>query len=77
MPEEKTKAKIKKSRYGPYTEEVIKHFRNPKNMGEIEDADALAKVGSPICGDELWVYLKIDKKAVKALPAVPVKRKAG
>ncbi len=61
MPEEKTKAKIKKSRYGPYTEEVIKHFRNPNNMGEIEDADSVAKVGSPICGDELWVYLKIDK----------------
>ena len=66
MPEEKSKTKIKKSqikksRYGPYTEEVIKHFRNPKNMGTIEDADAVAKVGSPICGDELWVYIKVDK----------------
>ena len=61
MPEEKTKAKIKKSRYGPYTKEVIKHFRNPKNMGIIEDADAVAKVGSPICGDELWIYIRIDK----------------
>jgi nitrogen fixation NifU-like protein len=53
--------KIKQSRYGPYTEEVIRHFRNPKNMGEIKDADTIAKVGSPICGDELWLYLKIDK----------------
>jgi nitrogen fixation NifU-like protein len=59
MDEQKTG--IKKSRYGPYTEEVIKHFRNPKNMGEIKDADTIAKVGSPICGDELWLYLKIDK----------------
>lgn len=54
--------KAKKSRYGPYTEEVIRHFRNPKNMGEIKDADTIAKVGSPICGDELWLYLKIEKK---------------
>lgn len=66
MPEEKTKAKIKKSRYGPYTEEVIKHFRNPKNMGVIEYADAVAKVGSPICGDELWIYIKVDKKNDKS-----------
>ena len=55
------KAKMKKSRYGPYTEEVIEHFRNPKNMGELEGADAVAKVGSPICGDELWLYIKVDK----------------
>jgi len=55
------KAKVKKSRYGPYTEVVIRHFRNPKNMGEIEDADAMGKVGSPICGDELWLYIKVDK----------------
>jgi len=61
MPEENPRAKIKKSRYGPYTEVVIKHFRNPKNMGEIEDADAVSKVGSPICGDELWLYIKVDK----------------
>jgi nitrogen fixation NifU-like protein len=51
----------KMSRYGPYTEEVIKHFRNPQNLGEIEGADAVAKVGSPICGDELWLYIKVDK----------------
>lgn len=55
------KAEIKKSRYGPYTEEVIRHFRNPKNMGELEDADAVSKVGSPICGDELWLYIKVGK----------------
>jgi nitrogen fixation NifU-like protein len=63
VPEEKNpnKAKVKKSRYGPYTEEVIEHFRNPKNMGAMDDADAVAKVGSPICGDELWLYIKVDK----------------
>lgn len=62
MAEEKIeKAKVKRSRYGPYTKAVIKHFRNPQNMGKIEDADAVAMVGSPICGDELWLYIKVDK----------------
>lgn len=60
MAEEK-KDEAKQKRYGPYTEEVIKHFRNPKNMGEMKDADAVAKIGSPICGDELWLYLKVEK----------------
>jgi len=57
----KEKAEVKTSRYGPYTEEVIENFRNPKNLGELKDADATAKVGSPICGDELWLYIKVDK----------------
>ena len=55
------KTEMKKSRYGPYTEDIVEHFRNPKNMGTIEDADTVSKVGSPICGDELWLYLKIEK----------------
>jgi NifU-like protein involved in Fe-S cluster formation len=53
MSDEPKKAEMKKSRYGPYTDVVIDHFRNPRNLGEIADADAVAKVGSPICGDEL------------------------
>lgn len=48
-------------RFGPYTERVISHFRNPRNMKEMKDADSVAKVGSPMCGDELWIYLKIEK----------------
>lgn len=55
------KAEMKKSRYGPYTDVVIDHFRNPRNYGELADADAVAKVGSPICGDELWLYIKVGK----------------
>jgi nitrogen fixation NifU-like protein len=54
-------------RFGPYTAEVISHFRNPRNMGEMKDADAIAKVGSPMCGDELWIYLKIEKNADEKL----------
>ena len=58
---EPPKAEVKKSRYGPYTDVVIDHFRNPRNYGELADADAVAKVGSPICGDELWLYIKVGK----------------
>lgn len=45
-----------------YTEEVMEHFRDPKNMGEIEDPDATAKVGNPTCGDYMEVYLKVGER---------------
>ena len=44
-----------------YTEKVLEYFRNPKNMGEIENADAVGKVGSMACGDVMHLYLTIDK----------------
>ena len=37
-------------------------FKSPKNIGEIKNADAIGKVGNPVCGDLMWLYLKIDKK---------------
>lgn len=43
-----------------YTEKVIEHFQNPKNVGEIENADAVGQAGSPQCGDTTTVYLKLD-----------------
>jgi len=42
-----------------YTEKVMEHFLHPKNVGEIEDADAVGEVGSMQCGDLLKLYLKI------------------
>ncbi|MHA2174006.1 MAG: iron-sulfur cluster assembly scaffold protein [Candidatus Hodarchaeales archaeon] len=45
---------------GMYSKEVMDLFANPKNMGEIENASAIGKVGNPVCGDIMWVYLKID-----------------
>ncbi|WP_438315555.1 Fe-S cluster assembly scaffold protein NifU [Candidatus Caldatribacterium sp. SIUC1] len=42
-----------------YTEKVLEHFRNPRNVGRIEDADGVGKVGNPVCGDVMVVYLKI------------------
>lgn len=45
-----------------YTDKVKEHFINPKNVGEIENADAEAMTGSIVCGDALKLTLKIDKK---------------
>jgi nitrogen fixation NifU-like protein len=44
----------------PYSELVMEHFRHPRNVGRIEDADAKAMEGSPACGDMVAVYLKVD-----------------
>ena len=44
-----------------YTEKLMDHFLNPRNVGEIEDADAVAEVGNITCGDALKIYLKLDK----------------
>lgn len=44
----------------PYSEIVMEHFRNPQNVGRIEDADAKSVEGSPACGDMVAVYLKVD-----------------
>lgn len=44
-----------------YSEKVMKHFQNPHNMGELEDADAVGKVGNPKCGDVMWIYIKVGK----------------
>jgi nitrogen fixation NifU-like protein len=44
----------------PYSETVMEHFRHPRNVGRIEDADAKAVEGSPACGDMVAVYLKVD-----------------
>ncbi|MBO4344117.1 MAG: iron-sulfur cluster assembly scaffold protein, partial [Victivallales bacterium] len=43
-----------------YTPNVMEHFLNPRNVGEIEDADAVAEVGNITCGDAPKLYLKLD-----------------
>jgi len=45
----------------PYSETVMEHFKNPHNVGRIEDADAHSVEGSPACGDMVAVYLKVDE----------------
>ena len=44
-----------------YTEKVLDHFRNPRNMGEIENADGFGRVGNPVCGDLMFMYIKVAK----------------
>ena len=43
-----------------YTETVIEHFRNPHNMGKLEDYSAIGKVGNIVCGDVMWLYIKVE-----------------
>lgn len=43
-----------------YTEKVMDHFRNPRNVGVIEDADGVGEVGNTVCGDIMKIYLKIE-----------------
>ena len=42
-----------------YSEKVMEHFRNPRNMGEIPDADGVGTVGNPVCGDLMTIYIKV------------------
>jgi len=44
-----------------YSKTVLENFKNPKNMGEIKEADGVGKVGNPRCGDVMWVYIKVGK----------------
>ncbi len=52
-----------------YTDKVMDYFKNPKNVGEIENPDAMGEVGSIVCGDALRLTLKVDKKTGKITDA--------
>jgi nitrogen fixation NifU-like protein len=47
--------------YQTYTKKVVKHFKCPKNLGKIENADGFGKAGNQICGDEMFLYIKVKK----------------
>lgn len=47
-----------------YSEKVMDHFANPRNVGEIPDADGVGKVGNPQCGDVMWLYIKVKDNII-------------
>ena len=47
-----------------YSEKVMDHFMNPRNVGEIADADGIGEVGNTVCGDIMKMYLKIENNII-------------
>ncbi|HOC02729.1 MAG TPA: Fe-S cluster assembly scaffold protein NifU [bacterium] len=48
-----------------YTEKLLDHFKNPRNMGRIENPDGIGKVGNPVCGDVMWIYIKVKDNRIE------------
>ncbi len=48
-----------------YTEKLMDHFRNPRNMGRIENADGVGTVGNPVCGDVMKLYIKVKDNRIE------------
>jgi len=48
-----------------YSDKVLDHFRNPRNVGEIEDADGVGTVGNPVCGDMMSIYIKVKDNSIE------------
>ncbi len=48
-----------------YSEKVMEHFYNPRNVGVLEDADGVGKVGNPVCGDMMELFIKVADDTIK------------
>jgi len=48
-----------------YTDKVMDHFKNPRNMGELPDADGVGTVGNPTCGDLMTMYIKVKDNHIE------------
>ena len=48
-----------------YSEKVMDHFSNPRNVGELEGANAVGRVGNPKCGDIMQIYMKIENDVIE------------
>ena len=49
---------------GDYSAEVIEHYTNPRNVGEIENPDGIGHVGNPVCGDIMELYIKVNESTI-------------
>ncbi|MEI8330247.1 MAG: Fe-S cluster assembly scaffold protein NifU [Methanomicrobiales archaeon] len=47
-----------------YSDKVMDHFKNPRNVGEIQNADGVGEVGNPVCGDIMKIFLKIENDII-------------
>jgi len=48
----------------PYSKKVMEHVRNPRNVGEIPDADGIGEIGNPVCGDMMRLYIKVKDNRI-------------
>jgi nitrogen fixation protein NifU and related proteins len=48
----------------PYNEKVVEHFNNPRNVGKMDDPDGTGKVGNPVCGDIMEMYIKVKDNII-------------
>ena len=49
---------------GQYSEKVMEHFKNPRNVGDMPDADGIGHVGNPVCGDIMELYIKVRDNVI-------------
>ena len=47
-----------------YSEKVMDHFQNPRNLGKMEDADGIGEVGNPVCGDIMKMFIKVENNII-------------
>ena len=47
-----------------YSEKVVEHYTNPKNVGKIENASGIGEVGNPVCGDIMKMYIKVENNTI-------------
>jgi len=47
-----------------YSEKVMEHFKNPRNVGELENPDGIGHVGNPVCGDIMELYIKVNNNTI-------------
>jgi nitrogen fixation NifU-like protein len=48
-----------------YSKDVMEHFMHPRNVGEMADADGVGEVGNPVCGDIMWIYIKVKDDRIE------------
>lgn len=47
-----------------YSKKVMEHFTNPRNVGEISDADGIGEMGNPVCGDAMKIFIKVKEDTI-------------